>query len=75
LDAFEPGVDGSGQGLGQGRFAGAWKIFKQDMTAAGQGGQEFASGARLAPNHLADVGGYCGVDLPGPLRRNGSAID
>jgi len=39
LNTFERGIHRAGEGLGQGGFAGAGKIFQQDMPAAGQRGQ------------------------------------
>ncbi len=56
LDAFEAGINGAGQGLGQGGLARAGKIFEQDMAAAGEGGEEIAGGSGLPAHNFGNVG-------------------
>jgi hypothetical protein len=67
LDALERSVERKRQSFRQRRFSGAGKIFEQNMSAAGEGGQQFARGFRLALHDLADVPGNPMVNFAGDL--------
>ena len=65
LHALEPGVDGFGQGLGQGGFAGAGKILEQHVAAGGEGREQLPGGGRLAAHDFGNVRGDVAAGLTG----------
>jgi len=65
LDALEAGVNGLGEGLGQGGLAGAGEIFEEHMAAGREGRQQMPGGGRLAAHDQGNVGGNALVGAPG----------
>jgi len=63
LDALKLGINGEGQCLGQGGFAGSGIVFQKDMTSAYKTCQHFSNGRRLTSHDLFNIPGYFLIDL------------